>query len=251
MTQAVTWVSSRRSSAAAASSGCSMAAHRAPASPARCAACSWSPSGARMTSSGRARAAGPGRRQLLARRLERGGQPSYAVPPHPEQPPGHRRGRDIADQRADHLHRAGEGQHGVLLRGAQRAGGGDRRRRGQPRPAHRARPVDHDRERRGRLRPLHRGQVLDCHRPGLAAGGGHALYRGVDVQVAVDRPADRPQPRDPAHRRPPGPGSLQHDAGAEPNRGGAQVLVGRGGHGGQQLERSRVVGQGLAHRPLV
>jgi hypothetical protein len=38
---------------------------------------------------------------------------------------------------------------------------------------------------------------------------------------------------------------------AEPERGGAQAFVGGVGHGGEQLERRRVLRQGPAHRLLV
>lgn len=63
----------------------------------------------------------------------------------------HSRGRQVSGQRQDHVHRPGERQHGVLSRGPQLAGVCDRRRRPQPRSAHRAGPVNRDRERRGRL----------------------------------------------------------------------------------------------------
>jgi hypothetical protein len=115
-------------------------------------------------------APGPGRSQLLARGLERVGQPGHAVAAEPEQPLNHRRGRDVAGQGPDHVDGRGEGQHGVLLRGAQRAGGGDGRGRRQPRAAHRAGPVDHDCEGGARPGPVHGGQVVVPDGPGFGPG---------------------------------------------------------------------------------
>jgi hypothetical protein len=194
-------------------------------------------------------APGPGRGQLLARGLQRVGQPGHPVAAQPQQPLGHRRGRDVAAQGPDHLDGRGEGQHGVLLRGAQRARGGDGRRRGQPGAAHRSGPVDHDREGGMRPGPVHGGQVVVPDRPGT--GGGDPVDRGVEVQVAVGGPAGGPQPRGPVYRGPPGAGPVEHDLGAEPDRGGPQALIGGRGHEGEQLKRGGVAGQGPAHGLLV
>jgi hypothetical protein len=194
-------------------------------------------------------ATGPGRGQLLARGLQRLGQPSHPVATQLQQPLGHRRGCGVAAQGPDHLDGRGKGQHGVLLGGAQRAGRGNGRRRGQPGAAHRSGPVDHDREGGTRPGPVHGGQVVVSDRPGT--GGGDPVDRGVEVQVAVGSTAGGPQPRGPVHRGPPGAGPVEHDLGAEPDRGGPQALVGGRGHEGKQLERGGVAGQGPAHRFLV
>jgi len=194
-------------------------------------------------------ASGPGRGQLLTRGLQRVGQPGHAVAAQPEEPLGHHRGRDVAAQRPDHLDGRREGQHGVLLRGAQRAGGSDGRGRRQPRTTHRAGPVDHDREGGARPGPVDGGQVVVPDRP--RAGRRDTVDRRVDVQVAVGGTAGGPQPGGPAHRGPPGPGPVQHDLRAEPDRGGPQALVGGRGHEGEQLKRGRVAGQGPAHGVLV
>jgi AcrR family transcriptional regulator len=114
-------------------------------------------------------APGPGRGQLIAGRLQRVGQPGHAVAAQPEQPLGDRRRRHIAGQGPDDLDRRGEGQHGVLVRGAQRAGGGDGRGRRQAGAAHRPGPVDYDREGGARPGPVHGGQVVVPDRP--RAGG--------------------------------------------------------------------------------
>ena len=196
-------------------------------------------------------APGPGRGQLLVRGPQGVGQPGHAVATQAQQPSGHHRGRGVAGQGLDDLDGRGEGQDGVLLRGAQRAGGGDGRGGGQPRAAHRAGPVDHDREGGARPGPVHGGQVVVPDRPGFGTRGRHPVDRGVDVQVAVQGTASGPQPGDPAHRGLPGPGPVQHDLGAEPDRGRPQALVGGGGHEREQLERAGVAGQRPAHGFLV
>ena len=196
-------------------------------------------------------APGPGWGQLLARGLQRVGQPGHAVAAKSEQSLGHHRGRDVADQGPDHVDGRGEGQHGVLLRGAQRAGSGDGRGRRQPRAVHRAGPVHHDREGGTRPGPVHGGQVVVPDGPGFGPGGRDPVDRGVDVQIPVQGAAGGPQPRDPARRGTPGAGPVEHDLRAEPDRGGPQALVGGGGHEGEQLECGGVVGQGPAHGFLV
>jgi hypothetical protein len=196
-------------------------------------------------------APGLGRGQLLVRGLQRVGQPGHAVAAEPEQSLGHRRGRDIAGQGPDQVDGRGEGQHGVFLRGAQGAGGGNGRGRRQPRAAHRAGPVDHDREGGTWPGPVHGSQVVVPDGPGFGPGDRDPVDRGVDVQVTVQGAAGGPQPRDPARRGTPGAGPVEHDLRAEPDSGGSQALVGGGGHESEQLERGRVACQGPAHGLLV
>jgi hypothetical protein len=194
---------------------------------------------------------GPGLRELLVGGRKRVGQPGHAVAAEPEQPSGHRGGRDVAAQGPDDLDGRGERQHGVLLRGAQRAGGGHGRGRRQPCAAHRAGSVDHHCEGGLRPGPLHGGEVVVPDGAGFGPGRRDAVDRRVEVQVAIQGAAGGSQPRDPAPRGASGASAVEHDLGAEPGRGGTQALVGGRGHEGEQLERGRVASQGAVHRFLV
>src|SRR5580693_6069501 len=96
-----------------------------------------------------------------------------------------------------------------------------------------------------------RAPLIEPDRSGFGPRGRHPVDRGVDVQIAVQGAAGGPQPGDPAHRGPPGPGPVEHDPRGEPDRGRPEALVGGGGHKREQLERAGIAGQGPAHGVLI